>query len=110
MTLFFSFVHAPEFTYCSIGKLVNCEFYVFYFSALYTFRYVLIVKVILLILIQKKKTQKKRKKQKMTRTSVWVKIPKLCHKMPCYLSFLLGKGGNTYISNPMKSYQPKCAF
>ena len=27
MTLFFSFVHAPECAYCSIGKLVNCEFY-----------------------------------------------------------------------------------
>ena len=31
---------------------------------------------------------------------VWVKIPKLCHKKPRYLSFLLGKGGNPYVSKP----------
>ena len=37
----------------------------------------------------------------MTRTLVWVKIPKLCHKRPCYLSFSLGKGGNPYISKTL---------
>ena len=31
------------------------------------------------------------KKKKMTRTSVWVKIPKLCHSTPLSI-FSLGKG------------------
>ena len=46
------------------------------------------------IFIQKKKT---------TRTLVWVKNTKVMPQMPRYLSFLLGKGGNPYVSNPMKS-------
>ena len=66
-------------------------------SALYMLRSVPIVKVILVILFKKNKKnkkkqktknkKKKKKKRKMTRTSVWVKIPKLCHKNPRYLSF-----------------------
>ena len=39
----------------------------------------------------------------MTRTSVWVKISKVMPLMPSYLSFLLGKGGNPYTSNPIKA-------
>ena len=35
----------------------------------------------------------------MTRTSVWVKIPKLCHNTPLSI-FFLGKGGNPYVSKP----------
>ena len=42
------------------------------------------VKVILVI-FQKKK--KKKKKRKTTRTSVWVKIPKVMPQKPRYLSF-----------------------
>ena len=38
------FVHAPECAYCSIGKLVNCQFICSLFSDLYTLQYVLIVK------------------------------------------------------------------
>ena len=41
----------------------------------------------LVIFIQKKK----KKKRKMTRTSVWVKNTKLCHKTPLSI-FSLGKG------------------
>ena len=62
-------------------------------SALYTLQYVPIVTHPCKLFIQKKK-----KKKKKTRTLVWVKIPKLCHKKPRYLSFLLGKGGNPYVS------------
>ena len=36
----------------------------------------------------------------MTRTTVWVKIPKLCHKNPAIYLFFLEKGGNPYISKP----------
>ena len=34
----------------------------------------------------------------MTRTLVWVKNTKVMPQKPCYLSFLLGKGGNPYVS------------
>ena len=34
----------------------------------------------------------------MTRTPVWVKNAKVMPQKPCYLSFLLGKGGNPYVS------------
>ena len=34
----------------------------------------------------------------MTHTLVWVKNTKVMPQKPCYLSFLLGKGGNTYAS------------
>ena len=70
-----------------------------FFSALYMLQYVLIVKIfhVTCIFIQKKK--------KMTRTSLWVKIPKLCHKMPqnAPLSiFSLGKGRESLC---LKSYE-----
>ena len=45
----------------------------------------------------------------MTRTSVWVKIPKLCHNTPLFI-FLLGKGGNPYVSKPYIKTKYKCAF
>ena len=32
------------------------------------------------------------------------KNTKIMPQMPCYVSFLLGKGGNPYASDPMKSY------
>ena len=38
------------------------------------------------------------------------KNAKVMPQMPHYLSFLLEKGGNPYASNPMKSYNCKCAF
>ena len=36
----------------------------------------------------------------MTRTMVWVKNTKVMPQKLHYLSFLLGKGGNPYISRP----------
>ena len=55
-------------------------------SALYTLQYVPIVNYSCKLLYSKKKKKKK------TRTLVWVKIPKLCHKNPAIYLFFLGKG------------------
>ena len=57
-------------------KLYTVNLYVF-LSALYMLQYVPIVSILVLVYFSKKK---KKKKRKMTRTSVWVKIPR-------YLSF-----------------------
>ena len=65
-------------------------------SALYMLQYVLIVKMTLVILIQKKK---KKKKKNDPYLGMGEKIPKLCHKTPLSIS-LLGKGGNPYVSKP----------
>ena len=111
MTSFFSFVHAPECAYCSIGKLVNCEFSsLSYFSALYTLRYVLIVKVILVILIQKK-TKKKNKKNK--KNDPYFGMGKNIKVIPQYalLSiFSLGKGREYLHLKPYEKLSAKCAF
>ena len=74
--------------------------YMYSLSALYMLQYVPIVTYSckLLYFKKKKKQKTKKKKKKKTRISVWVKIPKLCYKKPRYLSFLLGKGGNPYVS------------
>ena len=53
-------------------------------------------------IIQKKKQKKKKQKNKKTRTSVWVKIPKLCHKTPLSI-FFLGKGRESFISDFIKN-------
>ena len=76
----FSFVHAPVCANCNY----SCKLYIF----------------------QKKKKKEKKKK---TRTSVWVKIPKLCHNIPLSI-FSLGKGGNPYVSKPYIKTKYKCAF
>ena len=55
-------------------------------------------------IIQKKK---KKKKRKTTRTSVWVKIPKLCHKNPAIYLFL-GKGRESFISDFIKIQNLVC--
>ena len=102
--LHFSFVHAPACANCKLFlnyynvksafcKLANCMLYInmYSLSALYMLRFVLIVKVLLVIVFKKKK--KKKEKRKTTRTSVWVKILKLCHKNPRYLSFLWEREG-----------------
>ena len=86
-----------------LAKLYTVNLYVF-LSALYTLQYVPIVIILVIVFIQKKK-----KKKKTTRTPVWVKIPKLCDNTP-YLSFLLGKGGNPYVSKPYIKTKYKCAF
>ena len=46
----------------------------------------------------------------MTRTSVWVKIPKLCHKMPRYLSFSLGKGRESLCLKPYEKLSLQVRF
>ena len=45
----------------------------------------------------------------MTRTSVWVKIPKLCHNTLLSI-FSLGKGGNPYVSKPYIKTKYKCTL
>ena len=79
------------------------------FSALYTLRNVLIVNISCNLYIY----SKKQKKQNKTKNDLYFgmgKNTKVMPQMPHYLSFLLGKGGNPYASNPMKSYDCKCAF
>ena len=69
-----------------------------FFSALYMLQNVLIVNISCEHCIT---IQKKKKKKKKTRTLVWVKMSKVMPQIPRYLSFLLGKGGNPYTSNPI---------
>ena len=57
-----------------------------------------IVQVILVILFKKKK----KRRRKTTRTSVWVKIPKLCHKNPAIYLFL-GKGRESFVLDFIKN-------
>ena len=71
-------------------------------SALYTLQYVPIVPHSCKLLYSKKK--------KKTRTSVWVKIPQVMPQKPCYLSFLLGKGGNPYVSKTLHKKLSKSAL
>ena len=66
-----------------LGKLYTVNLYVF-LSALYMLQYVPIVTIFVIVHLFKKK-------KKTTRTSVWVKIPKLCHNTPLSICSL-GKG------------------
>ena len=88
------------------GKLYTVNLYVF-LSALYMLQYVPIVTILVNCIFFKKK--KKKRRRKTTRTSVWVKIPKLCHNTPLSI-FSLGKGGNPYVSKPYIKTKYKCAF
>ena len=85
-----------------LAKLYTVNFYVF-LSALYTLQYVPIVTILVIVSLFKKK------KKKTTHTLVWVKIPKLCHNTPLSI-FLLGKGGNPYVSKPYIKTKYKCNF
>ena len=87
-----------------LEKLYTVNLYVF-LSALYTLQYVPIVTILVLVYFSKKK----KKKRKTTRTSVWVKIPKLCHNTPLSI-FSLGKRGNPYVSKPYIKTKYTCAF
>ena len=69
-----------------LAKLYTVNLYVF-LSALYMLQYVPIVIILVIVYLFKKK----KKKRKTTRTSVWVKIPKLCHNTPLSI-FSLGRG------------------
>ena len=66
-----------------LAKLYTVNLYVS-LSALYMLQYVPIVIILVIVYLFKKK-------RKMTRTSVWVKIPKLCHNTLLSI-FSLGKG------------------
>ena len=79
--------------------------YVF-LSALYTLQYVPIVIIFVIVYLFKKK---KKKKKKMTHTSVWVKIPKLCHNTPLSI-FSLGKGRESLRLKTLHKTKYKCAF
>ena len=83
-----------------IVKLANCTLYInmYSLSALYMLQSVPIVKNDSCYILQKKKkkqkTKKQKKNQKTTRTSVWVKIPKVMPQKTPLSIFSLGKGGN----------------
>ena len=82
-----------------IVKLYTVNLYVF-LSALYMLQYVPIVTILVNCIFFKKKLEN---------TSVWVKIPKLCHNTSLSI-FSLGKGGNPYVSKPYIKTKYKCAF
>ena len=65
-------------------------------------RYVPIVNISCNLYIYSKKKKKKKKKKKNDPYLGMGKNTKVMPQMPHYLSFLLGKGGNPYISNPIK--------
>ena len=88
-----------------LGKLYTVNLYVF-ISALYMLQYVPIVTFLVIVHLFKKK--KKKKKKKATRTSVWVKIPKLCHNTP--LSFSWEREGILMSQKPYIITKYKCAF
>ena len=93
-----------------LEKLYTVNLYVF-LLALYMLQYVPIVTILenCIFFKKKKKKKKNKEKRKMTRTSVWVKIPKLCHNTPLSI-FSLGKGGNPYVSKPYIKTKYKCTF
>ena len=65
--------------------IVHCELYVFSFSFVHA-PVCANCNYSCNLLYSRKKTKKKKQKKK-TRTSVWVKIPKLCHKNPAIYLF-----------------------
>ena len=81
-----------------LTKLYTVNLYVF-LSALYTLKYVPIVTILInCILFQKKKKKKKEKKN-----DLYFGMDKNTKVMPQYPTiylFLLGKGGNPYVSKP----------
>ena len=87
-----------------LAQLYTVNLYVF-LSALYTLQYVLTVIIFVIVHLFKKKNEKKNdpyfgmgKKYQSYAT------------IPRYLSFLLGKGGNPYISKPYIKTYYKCAL
>ena len=84
-----------------IVKLANCTLYInmYSLSALYLLWSVPIVKSDSCYILQKKK----KKRKKMTRTSVWVKIPKVMPKKTPAIYLFLGKGRESFVSNFIKT-------
>ena len=83
-----------------LGKLYTVNLYVF-LSALYMLRYVPIVTTLVIVYFSKKKKEKK--------SDPYFGMGKNA-TIPRYLSFLLGKGGNPYVSKPYIKTKYKCAF
>ena len=55
--------------------------------------------------------KKKKKKKKKDPYASMGKKSKIMPQLPCYLSFLLGREGNLYISNPVNTLKrSKCTF
>ena len=72
--------------------------YMYSLSALYMLQYVPIVTYSCKLLYSKKKKKKKKKKDPYFGMGKNTKV--MPQKNPRYLSFLLGKGGNPYVSKP----------
>ena len=86
-----------------LAKLYTVNLYVF-LSALYMLQYVSIVIFLVIVFIQKKQ-----KKTNDPYFSMGKKYQSYA-TIPRYLSFLLGKGGNPYVSKPYIKTKYKCAF
>ena len=85
-------------------KIVHCELHVFSFSFVHT-----------PVCANCKNDSckiysKKKKKKKMTRTFGMGEKYQSYATKPCYLSFLLGKGGNPYVSKLYIKNSVKCTF
>ena len=108
MSLFSALYTLQNVLIVKLAKLYTVNLYVF-LSTLYTLQYVPIVIILVIVYLFKKK--KKKKKKKTTRTLVWVKKKNQSYAtIPHYLSFLLGKGGNPYVSKPYIKANYKCIF
>ena len=88
----------------NLEKLYTVNLYVS-LSALYTLQYVPTVTYSCNLLYSKKKKKKKKK----THTCMGKKYQSYA-TIPRYLSFLLGKGGNPYVSRPYIKTKYKCTF
>ena len=91
-----------------LEKLYTVNLYVF-LSALYTLQYVPIVIIFVIVYLFKKKKKQKKKKEKLPVLWYGQKYQSYA-TIPHYLSFLLGKGGNSYISKPYIKPKYKCTF
>ena len=89
-----------------LAKLYTVNLYVS-LSALYMLQYVPIVIILVIIHLFKKKRKKKRKNDPYS--GMGIKYQSYA-TIPRYLSFLLGKRGNPYISKPYIKTYYKCAF
>ena len=84
---------------CILFNWQTCKTVILYvfLSALYTLQYVPIVTYSCKLLFFKKKKKKKKEKDPYFGMG---KNTKVMPQKPRYLSFLLGKGGNPYVSKP----------
>ena len=85
-----------------LEKLYTVNLYVF-LSALYMPQYVPIVIILVIVYLFKKKKKNHLYFRMGKKYQSYATIPR-------YLSFLLGKGGNPYVSKPYIKTKYKCAF